>query len=243
MALHPVLASLSEEEHEAFIAECSNIHLLNKEKLVDVGQIVEDCYVLLSGVLRLEIWSNSNLGLLTTDLIPPPAFILESNLVSQFESSRCLTALGEATLVKIPMAVFLETLSTNPRVSRALAEHFMTESILLRRKIGRIYSSTPVFRVALAMHEAAERCPKGMLILSKHVKQGYLAQAIGLSREQVNKVIKGFELQNLVYKTQEGYKIDTLLPSLLDPIFPIKSPLNASRVIAAVTEGTRLPKA
>lgn len=210
MMLHPVLDLLSEVERQQFLSKCSYKRLHNREKLVEIGQTVDCCYALCSGVLRLEVRMMGNPELTTTGLLAPPALVLETKLKPNYVSTRQVTVLGSADFVVIPLTHLLETLQRHPLLALALAEHFMTVSIALRRKIGRLHTASPVFQVARAMHEVAATDAEGFRLLSKHVKQGDLAASIGLSREQVNKVIKNLEAQNLVVKTREGYRIDNL---------------------------------
>ena len=208
MLFHPALDLIPISEQPAFLKASRNIQLKKKEVLFTVGSLHTDFYVIGNGMLRVEVSGASPAGLTHAGFLGQHSIVAEPTENGQFRATMRVTAVLDACIFAVPIKVIHEVIHRYPVIGIALIRQQLRENQKLFRQIARLNAATPERAVGRAMYDIAGIDGHGDRVVDKRIKQADLAAATGMSREQVNRVLKALTAQGLVLKTDEGYKID-----------------------------------
>ena len=173
-----------------------------------MGSVHTDFYVIGSGMLRVEVPGASLEGLAHAGFLGRHSVVAEPTDGCKYQATMRVTAMLEASVFAIPIKVIHALVHRHPEIGILLIRQQLRESQKLFRQIARLNKASPERAVGRTMYDIAGIDGQGERVVDKGIKQADLAAALGMSREQVNKVLKVLATQGLVLKTDEGYKID-----------------------------------
>lgn len=173
-----------------------------------MGSLHTDFYLVGSGILRVDVSAPCQGGLTHAGFLNRHSIVAEPTETGQFKATMRVTAVLDASVFAIPISVMHALVHRYPEIGILLIQQQLRENQKLLHHIARLNTASPERAVGRVMYDIAGIGGRGERVVDKRIKQGDLAAATGMSREQVNKVLRVLAGQGLVLKTEEGYMVD-----------------------------------
>lgn len=157
------------------------------------------------GLLRVETPS--------ADGVAAAGFLKKGDIVSArsdetFESHPFgLRAMGDCDVFALPAELITDAVRNNGELAVALLNHKTERLTRLHRNIGRMNTASTEQAVGRTLYEMSTRTESGDHVVDRRITQKDIADSLGLSREQVNKVMKLLEARGLLLKGDDGYVV------------------------------------
>jgi CRP-like cAMP-binding protein len=222
---------LTQGQRQEFLKKGFLASLKRQELLTDRYPLALNWFLVVKGILRVETLYSGGVGtagflvkgeLVSTSSESPPSFD-DAHLFG-------LRAASDADVFVLPAAVVMSALRENAGLAVAVMEHKAERNLKLFRTIARLNNATTEQTVGRALYELGLPGEGGCRIVDKRITQKDIADALGLSREQVNKVLRLMEQRGLVTRQDRKY---VLGQDFARTDGPGLSPLEADAVLSA----------
>lgn len=208
MYLHPLMAVVPPSERAAFVAQIELRSYRRGEIVLSQDEWTDQLYCVASGLLRAVVQGSEDGGDVTTDFIRRDDFFLSPTLQeNRYQAGATLVAALPASVYLVPVSALRELCTKYPEVTRGMLELVMKRAALLRRQLRQIASSSTERLVSRILHELTELAPVGGGGYDKRISQSVIASYSGLSREQVNKTMRGLEGRGLVTRDEHAVHV------------------------------------
>ncbi|MBN8757680.1 MULTISPECIES: Crp/Fnr family transcriptional regulator [Variovorax] len=206
MYLHPLTASLPAAEREALI-KCSELrHYKRNDTLLNAGESTDQIYCVASGLLRVVTPARDQQGTeVTTEFVARNDFFFDLSIRDdRYQSMHTLVAALPSAVYFVPIATMRGLCARHPEVALGLLGLAMKRMGMLRTQMRRISSLSPEAVVQRVMHQLADLAPSSAGGFDKRISQAVIASYAGLSREVVNKTMRGMENRGLMRRDEEA---------------------------------------
>lgn len=203
-------ASITQE-----IRERATLHTLQKgDVLLTVGQSMAHAFLVGNGVLRVARTAGERLE--TTGFLQAGDWLMYCFDDRPTDSTLELSAACAATVYAVPHDVAFRSVTSTPEVALLTLELALGRHA---RQYAQIYVASgqvsPQRAVGLALTELAHRRAGSRPFVEKSISQDMLADFTNLSREAVNRALRGLRSAGLVTKTDLGLELAPELEAVL----------------------------
>lgn len=198
--------SLTSAQRAEVLKQSKLLTLRRQEPLSDFVRISAYWYLTVSGLLRVEL--STRQGLATSGFIKKGDLTTELAGIPDDLQELGLRAVVDSDVMCMPLELMRATMCAN---SEFATEVFRGTHSRLRKLyvgVGRMNSAPADVTVGRTLFELSQPAEDGTRIVDGRITQKEIAGAVGLSREQVNKVIRQLEQRGLLVRAQEGYVVD-----------------------------------
>lgn len=220
------LEALTHSQREAALKRGRLVTIKSKKLLNDEVPMESYWALLVKGVLRVESYATGegeHSGFLTKG-----DMITEGPIVMGDYPLR-VRAVLDADLFLLPRPDMLTALAENPAFALGVIQYQAGVVLRLFRSISRVNSVSTEQAVGRILFELSVLSDEGARVVDRRITQKDIADALGLSREQVNKVLKMLEHQGLVSKNTEGYVVGERFAT--SQVLPL-TPADADKLLA-----------
>lgn len=205
MYLHPLTANLPAAEREALI-KCSELrHYKRNDTLLNAGESTDQICCVASGLLRVVTPSRDQGTEVTTEFVARNDFFFDLSIrEDRYQSMHTLVAALPSAVYFVPIAVMRGLCSRHPEVALGLLGLAMKRMSMLRAQMRRISSLPPEAVVHRVLHQLADLAPASAGGFDKRISQSVIASYAGLSREVVNKTMRGMENRGLMRRDDDA---------------------------------------
>jgi CRP-like cAMP-binding protein len=190
---------LPEAEIDRVLGRVREAHYEPGEVIYGSGQPAQAVSVVVSGALQIEYPPEGELRGPVTALIVAPAVVGECQVLSERVWSGTGVALTEVSVLGFDRAGWLELLDTNAELARRLYLELAGRFLLaIETWRGQPALTPPALVARYAAGVAISYQRAGLDAIALPMNQKDLARATGLTRETVNRTLRGFEEEGLV---------------------------------------------
>jgi len=128
-------------------------------------------------------------------------------------------------ILAVPADVMHDMMVSNSRLATAMLYSTLDRAHKLYQNVAQITSTTNTeVAVGRTLFQLSTPREDGRNVVDRRISQREIAESLGLSREQVNKVMRQMETRGLVQKDDTGYALgDEITPTNLAPLMPPES--------------------
>ena len=204
-------SGLPEDIASELLAKATSHRLKAGDTLFEAGDEGDGCYRLDKGVLKVSLRSPQG-GERILAVLAEGSVVGDLAMIDGLPRSASVTALTDCELRFISRASFQHCAQQHPEIHRYLV------SLLAKRlretddSIAALAFLTAKGRVAYALLEIAERLGEqtgsGEIVIPQMINQKDLAAMAGVSRENTNRILKGWQKRRLVSNSSRSYRIN-----------------------------------
>ncbi len=205
MFAHPLLAALEPEQRRHVVLQCDSRVVKRGEQLLRVGQPCEAVFLLHAGIVRVEMPARE--GPACVGFLTAGDLIVEKLSGQSWTAEASYEAVVDATVFKMPTFLLRNLMQAHAEVTSVFVDSCLDRVTKLRRQLRRMQQDSMDSSLGRTLYELSSRSPDGRRIVDKRITQATLADFVGLSREQVNKLMKSLREQGVLDKTEEGYVV------------------------------------
>lgn len=136
MIEHPLLAALSLDQRQAFAARCTHQNVARGEKLLVVGQVSQNNYLISSGILRVDMPGKD--GVAPTGFLTATDIVAESITTKEWVSKSDYVAVLPSVCWAVPVELCLWLLKAHPTIAIAVVERCLGRITALRAELRRV---------------------------------------------------------------------------------------------------------
>lgn len=209
MYLHPLLsAHVPDLERKALVKHIELRYFRRNEIVVEATALTPYVYCVGSGLVRAAIAGASENEQVTTDFFRQDELFLGGSLqADSYQAGVTLIAALPSSVYLIP-AVHLHSLCLRyPAIAVQLVELEVWRTQLVRQQLRKVSSFPSDALVRRAMHDLTQLAPSDGGGYDKRITQSVIASFTGLSREQVNRIVRDMENRGLITKGKEGVEV------------------------------------
>jgi CRP/FNR family transcriptional regulator, cyclic AMP receptor protein len=206
MLFHPVFRILDDSSRAALERRTRLLTLKKGETLVAAQQTCRDCYVVVSGKLRIDSGEDETKA--TTGFLNVLDIYVEELREPYFVAQNSLVAVLHTTVQAIPLDALRHSLETNPQLLLQSVDLVNSRVQSLRKQLRRLNTQEAEVVIGRALYELSDEGPGGSRIVNKRITQAALASYVGMSREQVNKKMRELEAKGLIRRVEDGFELD-----------------------------------
>lgn len=188
--------------------------LLQKGRLVSLhrGQLLSQSanltqywFLLVNGVLRVEAPTQD--GVATTGFLKKGDVVASFSLMEGKHYPFELRAMLDSDVFAFPAEDMCRAVQENANFALSVLAHKVERLGRLHRSIGRMNTASTEQAVGRTLYELSVMQDDGSAVVDKKITQKDIGDALGMSREQVNKVLKLLEHRGLVIRRDTGYLV------------------------------------
>jgi len=209
MYLHPLLRKIPSRERLELVRHIELRAFRRNDVVMNGGEVPAQIYCVANGLLRIVVARDSpETEEVTTDFVKRDELYLVSAFDAMQRHSRTsLVAALPSTVYVVPWSAFSGVFKRHPEVLLGLFELAVEQSARLRLRIRRVSSLASERLVGRALHELTQLAPAGDSGFDKRISQSVIASYTGLSREQVNKTMRDFEMRGALKRDSRAIKV------------------------------------
>jgi CRP/FNR family transcriptional regulator, cyclic AMP receptor protein len=205
MYLHPLIASVPQEERAAFVQRIELRSYRRNEVVLGADDWTDRVFCVATGLLRVVVQGSEDSGDVTTDFIrQDDLFLNAAPIEERYQPGAMLIAALPTSLYLVPTLELRALCERHPAVTMGLLEVVMKRTTVLRRQIRQISSASSERLISRILHELTVLAPGTGGGYDKRITQSVIASYSGLSRMQVNKTMRDLERRGLVRRDEHG---------------------------------------
>ncbi len=198
----PAFETLSNERLEEIARYARLRHVTRGTVVVHAGDITEDIFVVLTGLLKVQMSDQDGREVILSQLTQGDMFG-EMGAIDDHPRSATVVALKSCDLVVIAKDDFKRCLASNFDVSLYIIRSLIKRLRSADRKIESLALADVFGRVAHLLLDMAENVD-GQLVVTQRITRQDIAKNIGASREMVSRVMRDLQQQGLIEETHDG---------------------------------------
>lgn len=203
------LETLSHEE-KALVRSHSRLVMLKRQSTLE-NPLLQQVVLVVSGILRIEAIQEGGLKGCAGFLKKGEMCYFGDGLDAYKENATFeLKAVLDCDLYVMQPDVLLSLVSKNPTLAVTVISHALARVRKLYAKVAQSTSTgvTPEMIVGHTLRSLSTTSEDGQAIVDKRISQREIAESLGLTREQVNRVLRQMEQRGAVTKGIHGYTLD-----------------------------------
>lgn len=209
MLVHPLFNALPEDSRRTLTQQARMVTLKKGEILAEVGQRCSDVFVVSNGKIRLDS-GDADMERAATGFLTSLDIYVEDITVDSYAMQSTLVAVLNSTVQLVPLGLFRAIGAQHPELFIRALELVSIRAQSLRMQLRRLTTQDAEVVIGRALYELSDEGPGGLRVLNKRITQTALASYVGMSREQVNKKMREFELKGLIRRVDDGYELDAV---------------------------------
>jgi CRP-like cAMP-binding protein len=194
LARNALFADLHEDELEALAARMHRLEMKSRATVFRQGDPADHCYVVLSGMLKVQL-VNEDGNETVLSLLGPGTTFGEIALLDRQPRSATVSCHEKSELAWIDRQSFIAFLDQHPYVRDKLIIALCQRVRTLTERVEHLSVldvSARLARTLLALSDAHGTELQGRRYLKMKISQGELGGMVGASRESVNKLLRGW---------------------------------------------------
>lgn len=213
-----LLRSLARADREAFERRCQWRHANPKEWLLEQNDIGTDIYFLSSGAVRVLITPSPDREIILAD-IEAGGYFGEMAAIDGQPRSAGILAITDATIARMPAAVFRELLHKHPDVAEQLLQHLVARIRSLDQRINEFTSMHVKNRIWAELLRRSRPDPTDprRAIVSPPPVHSDIAARVSTRREMVAREMKAMERAGLLSKRRGAFVLNDV-PELMHKV-------------------------
>jgi CRP/FNR family cyclic AMP-dependent transcriptional regulator len=203
-------SGLPEDIASELLAKATSHRLKAGETLFEAGDEGDGCYRLDKGALKVSLRSLQG-GERIIAVLAAGSVVGDLAMIDGLPRSASVTALTDCELRFISRARFQDCAQQHPETHRYLVSLLAKRLRETDETIAALAFLTAKGRVAYALLEIAERLGKqtgSEIVIPQMINQKDLAAMAGVSRENANRILKGWLKGRLVTHSSRSYRIN-----------------------------------
>lgn len=202
------LESLSPEE-KSLVRANSRLVMLKRQGTLD-PTLTTQTVLVVSGIVRIEAVQEGGLKGCAGFIKKGEMCYLGEGVAYQGPERFELKAVLDCDLYLMDPQILLRVVSNNPTLAALMLSYNLGRIRQLYAKIGQSTSTgvTPEQVVGQTLRVLSTPADNGKPVVDKRISQREIAESLGLTREQVNRVLKQMEQRGAVTKGAHGYTLD-----------------------------------
>lgn len=181
------------------------VSLRRQRSLSEFVELSKYWFLLVSGVLRVEAPSSE--GVATTGFLKKGDVVASFSLMEGKAYPFELRAMLDSDVFALPAPDMYRAVQDNAAFALSVLAHKVERLGRLHRSIGRMNTASTEQAVGRTLYELSSLQEDGSNMVDKKITQKDIGDALGMSREQVNKVLKLLEQRGLVIRRDNGYEV------------------------------------
>jgi CRP/FNR family transcriptional regulator, cyclic AMP receptor protein len=210
--LHKLFNGVRSEDRARLLQQQRVLKLATNDVLVSAGQSCAAAFFVVVGSLRVETPGDDGTPALTGFLRTEDLY-LESLSHSQYTTHNTLRAALASVVHVLPLQALQDIVMRYPDIGLMMLQQCIAGVSKLRGQLRHQKSKDVRTQVARAIFDVAATASDGSRVLDRKITQSTLAEYTGLSREAVNKELKGLSEAGVVRKSERGMELDEKLSS------------------------------
>ncbi len=233
MYSHPFMVNLPAAERKTLIESSVLRQCRRNETLLSAGDLTDQIYCVASGLLRVVTPARDEEPEVTTEFVARNDFFFDLSIrEDRYRSMHTLVAALPSAVYCIPIAVMRDLCEKRPEVALGLLSLAMKRMGMLRIQLRRVSSLSSEAVVHRVLHQLTDLAPASTGGFDKRISQSVIASYTGLSREIVNKTMRGMENRGVMHRDEDAlYVKDSaaftdfgLLGAIDQPPQPFRTP-------------------
>src|SRR5262245_15179584 len=211
-----LLRSLDAKARAAFEQRCQWRHASSKEWLLEQNDIGTDIYFLTSGVVRVLITPSPDREIILGD-IEAGGYFGEMAAIDGQPRSAGILAITDATIARMPAAVFREIIHKYPDVAEQLLAQLVARIRALDQRVNEFSSMHVKNRIwsELLRRSRPDPTDQRRAIVSPPPVHSEIAARVSTRREMVARELKALERSGLLSKRRGAFVINNV-PELMN---------------------------
>jgi CRP-like cAMP-binding protein len=208
MYLHPLTHGLPAPEREALARQSQLLYFKRNETVLQAGQRTDQLYCVASGLLRVVTPGRGHHPEFTSEFIRPDDFFDLDLREDGHRSTQALVAALPSSVYLVPIAAMRALCARHPEVALALLGLAMERMSALRGQMQRLSTLPSEDLVRRVLHQLTQLAPAREGGYDKRISQSMIASYSGLSREVVNKTMRGMESRGLLRRDAQAVHVE-----------------------------------
>lgn len=211
MYLHPLLsAHVSDRERKALVKLIELRSFRRNEVVVAAEEWTTHVPCVGSGLVRVTVAGMGGSAEVTTDFLRQDQFFLGDGMhAGRYQAGATLIAALPSSVYMIPAESLHALCVRYPELGFELMEQQVRRTHMLRQQLRKVSSLPSEVLVGRIMHDLTHLAPTHSGGYDKRITQAVIASFTGLSREQVNRIVKDMEGRGLISKGEGGVEVPT----------------------------------
>jgi CRP/FNR family transcriptional regulator, cyclic AMP receptor protein len=207
--------SLERAEREAFERRCIWRHAHPKEWLLEQNDVGNDIFFLSSGVVRVLITPSPDREVILGD-IEAGGYFGEMSAIDGQPRSAGILAITDATIARMPAAVFKEIIHQHPDVAWQLLQQLVTRIRTLDQRVNEFSSMHVKNRIwaELLRRSRPDPADPRRALVSPPPVHSDIAARVSTRREMVARELKALERAGLLTKRRGAFVLNNV-PELM----------------------------
>lgn len=159
--------------------------------IIEEGDISTSLYVLIYGAVRIYIANNENQKLILGLLDHPGDWFGELALVGETKRTASVITIEESQLMIISQEEFLNCLQKEPQIALTLIRHLVCKIKTLTYRVSTMALNDVYGRISAILYDLAHQ--ENNRLITRNITQQDIANMAGVSREMVNRILKGLK--------------------------------------------------
>lgn len=220
MIFNGTLLELLDSGQRTRVLQAGKLTCLRRQDVLP-AELATSWILVVTGILRIETTSQGELA--TGGFLKKGEFTFfgrEKPKEGTNDAQFALRAVLATDVLAVPADLVHDMALDNPRLAMGLLSDTLDRAHRLYRNIAHITSAqSPEHSVSRTLFELSTPREDGSNLVDRRISQREIAESLGLSREQVNKVLRSMEQRGLVLKDTDGYALHKdVVPSGLAPL-------------------------
>lgn len=223
---NPIFAAIDEAELAALIAHCEEQTVPARQLILDLGQSVEQLFVVLSGMVRIFHRASDGREAVVK-LLRAPSVFAEIELFHHVGALECVDAVDEVLLARVPGARYVEVLHRFPAAMFAHLKHLSAAFAVAARREHQVFATLEQRIANLLLEYAGDELPpdQGPIELPVVLSLQDIALSLGAVRRSVARILSAWQKAGTV-ALDEGRWLLRELPKLEELAEPIRHSLS-----------------
>lgn len=208
MYLNTLVSVLPPADRVALVKASELRSYRRNETVLAVDEWTDRFYCVASGLLRVVEHGRGSGGDVTTEFIRRDDFFLGSSFTEdRHQATQTLIAALPSSVYLIPIAAMRKLCERHPQLSLALLDIAMKRVGVMRGQLRRVSALSSEDLVGRVLQQLTQLAPAKTGGYDKRITQSVIASYSGLSREVVNKTMRGMENRGLVHRDDHGVHV------------------------------------
>ncbi|RYF79490.1 MAG: Crp/Fnr family transcriptional regulator [Comamonadaceae bacterium] len=209
MYVHPLLAAhVSDQERKALVKLIELKTFRRNEVVISTDEWTSHVLCVGSGLLRVTVAGAVAGAEVTTDFLRQDDFFLGDSMhTGRYQSGASLIAALPSSVYLVPVAQLHALCLRFPQLGFELMQQQVRRTQALRQHLRKVSTFPSDVLVGRIMHDLTHLAPTESGGYDKRITQAVIASFSGLSREQVNRILKDMEGRGLINKGGGGVEV------------------------------------